>query len=93
MQTLGSIRPMGVFISSTMLLVLFAVLWFTSIGSSNGVVPLSIGLGLFLSLSCVALTAHVNEWNLADKKTLLRTVGLLAFSTISLSVAFSVIAT
>ncbi len=93
MQNLGSIRPMAVFISSTMLLVLFAVLWYTSIDSSNGVISLSIGLGLFLSLSCVALTAHVNEWNLADKKILLRTAGLLTFSTISLSVAFSVIAT
>lgn len=92
MQSLVSIRPMGVFISSIMLLILFAVLWCTSIGSSNGVIPLSIGLGLFLSLSCVALTAHVNEWNLADKRTLLRTVSLLVFSTISLSVAFSVIA-
>lgn len=93
MQNLGNIRPLAVFISSTMLLVLFAVLWYTSIDSSNGVISLSIGLGLFLSLSCVALTAHVNRWNLADKKILLRTAGLLTFSTIFLSVAFSVIAT
>lgn len=93
MRNLKDIRPLNVFVSSTMLLILFAALWSVSRGSSRGVVSLSVGVGLFLSLSCVALTAHVNKWNLADKKTLWGTVGLLAFSTVTLSVAFSVIST
>lgn len=90
---MGRIHPFNVFISSTMLLVLFGLLWFSSIESSGGVMPLSIGVGLFLSLSCVALSAHIRQWNLEDPKTQVSAVALLAISTLSLSAVLVAIAT